>query len=65
MKGFGIAGSVAGVAQFPIDVYNFGLKEGTENTLEGITDPLGIIPDGQGAGCVFFNGCYAAVPPMA
>ncbi|MFI6617766.1 ricin-type beta-trefoil lectin domain protein [Streptomyces sp. NPDC050528] len=65
MKGFGIVGSAAALGQYPADVYNYGWKEGTRSTLESLLDPLGMVPDGEGVGCVFFNECYAEAAPMA
>ncbi|MFE5721403.1 RHS repeat domain-containing protein [Streptomyces erythrochromogenes] len=60
-KSFGIVGSAAAAAHFPVDVYNYGLKEASKRAAEGITDPLDMIPEGQGAGCVFFGDCYVVV----
>ncbi|MEU9456395.1 hypothetical protein [Streptomyces sp. NPDC048277] len=65
MKGFGIVGSAAALSQYPADVYNYGWKEGTRSTLESLLDPLDVVPDGQGVGCVFFNECYTEAAPMA
>jgi hypothetical protein len=33
--------------------------------LESLLDPLDVVPDGEGVGCVFFNECYAEAAPMA
>ncbi|WP_297541284.1 hypothetical protein [Amycolatopsis sp.] len=65
MKGFGIVGSAVVVAQAPMDIYNYGLEEGARGTLEGVVDPLDVVPDGQGVGCVFFDDCYVEAPPMS
>ncbi|WP_406004927.1 sugar-binding protein [Streptomyces sp. NBC_00637] len=63
-KAFGVVGGAASVAQFPVDVYNYGVGEAAKRLSESLTDPLNVVPDGQGAGCVFFNDCYV-VTPMA
>lgn len=38
---------------------------GSTPRLEGLTDPLGVVPDGQGIGCLLFNDCYVKAGPMA
>ncbi|MGW1502248.1 hypothetical protein ACWCQW_27420 [Streptomyces mirabilis] len=63
-KAFGVVGGAASVAQFPVDAYNYGFEEATKQLTESLTDPLDVVPDGQGAGCVFFGDCYV-VTPMA
>ncbi|MFI0999795.1 RHS repeat domain-containing protein [Streptomyces galbus] len=63
-KAFGVVGGAASAAQFPVDAYNYGFEEATKRLSESLTDPLGVIPEGQGAGCVFFGDCYV-VSPMA
>ncbi|MCQ9177474.1 sugar-binding protein [Streptomyces sp. IBSBF 2953] len=63
-KAFGVVGGAASVAQFPVDAYNYGFEEATKQLSESLTDPLDVVPAGQGAGCVFFGDCYV-VSPMA
>ncbi|MGW5366928.1 hypothetical protein ACWER6_01510 [Streptomyces sp. NPDC004009] len=48
-------GGALSAAQYPADIYNYGLKEATKRLSESLTDPLGVVPDGQGAGCAFFG----------
>ncbi|MFJ3781963.1 RHS repeat-associated core domain-containing protein [Streptomyces sp. NPDC090093] len=60
-KGFGVVGGAAGLAQFPVDVYNHGLKEAGKRAAETLTDPLDMTPPGQGADCLFFGECYVVV----
>lgn len=63
-KAFGVVGGAASAAQFPVDAYNYGFEEATKRLAESLTDPLGVLPEGQGAGCAFFGDCYV-VSPMA
>ncbi|MER7689650.1 hypothetical protein [Streptomyces sp. NPDC097610] len=63
-KAFGVVGGAASAAQYPVDVYNYGFEEVTKQLSESLTDPLDVVPDGQGAGCVFFLDGYV-VTPMA
>ncbi|MGC5342385.1 RHS repeat-associated core domain-containing protein [Streptomyces sp. DT171] len=61
-KAFGVVGGAASAAQYPMDVYNYGFEEATKKLTESLTDPLDMIPDGQGAGCALFGDCYVVVP---
>jgi hypothetical protein len=63
-KAFGVVGGAVSAAQFPVDAYNYGFEEATKQLSESLTDPLDVVPDGQGAGCLFFGDCYV-VSPMA
>ncbi|MFJ6466966.1 RHS repeat-associated core domain-containing protein [Streptomyces sp. NPDC091387] len=61
-KAFGVVGGAASAAQYPMDIYNYGFEEATKKLTESFTDPLDMIPDGQGAGCALFGDCYVVVP---
>lgn len=55
----------ASAAHLPVDAYTYGFEEATKQLTESLTDLRCVVPDGQGAGCLFSGACSVVKGPMA
>lgn len=62
-KAFGIVGTGASVASYPVNVYKYGWEEASKSAVESLLDPFGVsdeMNNGYGVRCVLWGeGCPA------